>query len=77
LRTVNLGYTVPKKWLAPIKLTSARVYVSGQNLLTFTDYPLWDPEVNADSFDSNISKGNDFYTPPQPRTILVGVNIGF
>lgn len=78
LRNVNLGYNVPKSWISPIKLQSARLYVSAQNLLTITrDYPLWDPEVNADSFDSNISKGNDFYTPPQPRTILVGVNIGF
>lgn len=78
LRNVNLGYNFPKSWIAPVKLQSARLYVSAQNLLTFTrDYPLWDPEVNADSFDSNISKGNDFYTPPQPRTILVGVNIGF
>ncbi|HEY0654887.1 MAG TPA: TonB-dependent receptor [Chryseosolibacter sp.] len=78
LRNVNLGYNFPKSWIAPIKLQSARLYVSAQNLLTITrDYPLWDPEVNADSFDSNISKGNDFYTPPQPRTILVGVNIGF
>jgi hypothetical protein len=51
--------------------------VSGQNLLTFTKYPYWDPEVNADSFDSNIAKGNDFYTPPQPRTYLVGVNVIF
>ncbi|MBL7857199.1 MAG: TonB-dependent receptor [Cyclobacteriaceae bacterium] len=78
LRNVNFGYTFSKDMLKAIKLQSARLYVSGQNLLTFTkDYPLWDPEVNADSFDSNISKGNDFYTPPQPRTILFGVNIGF
>lgn len=78
LRTVNLGYTFSKAMLNRIKVERIRVYVSAQNLLTFTNnYPLWDPEVNADSFDSNISKGNDFYTPPQPRTILFGLNIGF
>ncbi len=77
LRTVNFGYTFNKDVLKRIKVERIRVYVSAQNLFTFTNnYPLWDPEVNADSFDSNIAKGNDFYTPPQPRTILFGVNIG-
>jgi len=78
LRTVNFGYTVPASVLKRIKVDRVRLYVSALNLLTFTNnYPLWDPEVNADSFDSNIAKGNDFYTPPQPKTILFGVNIGF
>lgn len=78
LRTVSLGYTFNKNMLKRIKAERIRVYASAQNLFTFTNnYPLWDPEVNADSFDSNISKGNDFYTPPQPRTILFGINIGF
>ena len=77
LRTVSLGYTFDSKKLSKFKLDKLRVYVSGQNLLTITKYPYWDPEVNSDSFDSNIAKGNDFYTPPQPRTFLVGVNISF
>jgi TonB-dependent starch-binding outer membrane protein SusC len=77
LRSLNFGYSLPKELLQPLKVERCRIYISGQNLLTFTrDYPLWDPEVNADSFDSNVSKGNDFYTPPQPRTFLVGINIG-
>lgn len=75
LRTASLGYTFNAKMLSRFKVEKLRVYVSGQNLLTFTKYPYWDPEVNADSFDSNIAKGNDFYTPPQPRTFLFGVNI--
>lgn len=77
LRTMALGYTFNSKKLSKYKIEKMRVYVSGQNLLTFTKYPYWDPEVNADSFDSNIAKGNDFYTPPQPRTILVGLNVSF
>ncbi|MCA6409280.1 MAG: TonB-dependent receptor, partial [Cytophagales bacterium] len=77
LRNASLGYTIPKRLLSKVKIERVRIYVTGQNLLTFTNnYPLWDPEVNADSFDSNIAKGNDFYTPPQPRTILFGINIG-
>lgn len=75
LRNVTFGYTFTGDVLRKLRMEKARIYVSGQNLLTFTKYPYWDPEVNADSFDSNIAKGNDFYTPPQPRTFLVGINI--
>lgn len=77
LRNVTFGYNIDPKFLRKYKIEKMRIYVSGQNLLTFTKYPYWDPEVNADSFDSNIAKGNDFYTPPQPRTLLAGINIGF
>lgn len=77
VRTVTLGYSVPPKVLSKLKIDRIRVYASALNLFTFTDYPYWDPEVNADSFDSNIAKGNDFYTPPQPKTIVFGINIGF
>jgi len=79
LRTVTFGYTLPRQVLNRIKVEKMRFYVSGLNLLTFTDYPFWDPEVDADFLadGSNFARGNDFYTPPQPRTILFGVNIGF
>ena len=77
LRNVTFGYNIDGRVLRKYKIDKMRVYVSAQNLLTFTKYPYWDPEVNADSFDSNIAKGNDFYTPPQPRTLLAGINISF
>jgi hypothetical protein len=86
LKSVSLGYTLPTSLLEKVHLQTARVYVSGVNLLTFTDYPGWDPEVNADylaSFDptnpssGNISQGNDFYSAPQAKTYTVGINIGF
>jgi TonB-linked SusC/RagA family outer membrane protein len=77
LRNLTFGYTFANNMLRKIKMEKLRLYVSAQNLLTFTKYTYWDPEVNADSFDSNIAKGNDFYTPPQPRTFLFGVNVNF
>lgn len=80
LRNVTLGYSLPTSLLSRVKLERVRLYVSGLNLLTFTNYPFWDPEVNADiqaAANVNIAQGNDFYTPPQPRTIMFGVNIGF
>lgn len=76
LRTATLGYNLPKEAIRRLKIDRVRVYVSGMNLLTITNYPLWDPEVSADSFTSNFAIGNDFYTPPQPRTLLFGLNVG-
>ncbi|GAB3756746.1 SusC/RagA family TonB-linked outer membrane protein [Spirosoma pomorum] len=78
LRTVTLGYSVPKSIINRVGLNRVRVYVTGQNLLTFTKYTGWDPEVNADAFQGNpVNLGVDFYSAPQPRTIVGGLQIGF
>ena len=75
LRNRSFGYTLPKEWLSRIHIEKLRVYVSGTNLATITNYKGWDPEVNSDSFTTNFAQGNDFYSPPVPRTILFGFNI--
>ncbi len=82
LRNVTFGYNLPKSVTSKLKLDRVRFYVTGINLLTFTNYTGWDPEVNytgtgrsTQSF--NIRQGNDFYTVPQARTITFGVNVGF
>lgn len=84
LKTVTFGYSLPTRVISRAKLASARVYISGINLLTFTDYPGWDPEVsadylnvNADGSNNNVFQGNDFYSAPQAKTFTVGVQIGF
>jgi TonB-linked SusC/RagA family outer membrane protein len=80
LRTLTLGYNLPSALISKIKMDRVRVYVSGLNLATFTNYKGWDPEVNTDDLsevDSKFALGNDFYTAPQPRTIMVGINVGF
>ena len=81
LKTVTIGYTFSRELLNRIGLRSARVYATGQNLLTFTQYSGWDPEVNfaetsPTSQRSNLRQGVDFYTAPQPRTIIFGVSLG-
>jgi TonB-linked SusC/RagA family outer membrane protein len=76
IKNVTFGYTLPKDLLKKIYMKSARIYVSGQNLYTFTTYSGMDPEVNYASTD-NIIMGTDFFTYPQSRTLLVGLNIGF
>jgi TonB-dependent starch-binding outer membrane protein SusC len=85
LKTITLGYMLPQSFISKAKLQSVRIYASAQNLLTFTDYEGWDPEVNSDTYAStstsqttgNINQGIDFYSAPQPKTITFGINIGF
>ena len=76
LKTVSLGYTIPRIALDKVGIDRARVYVSGFNLLTFTGYSWFDPEVST--FDvSNGAAGTDFLTFPQPKTVTIGINVGF
>ena len=58
-----------------LKISSARFYVSGVNLLTFAKYP-GDPEINTNVVN-NIAGGEDFYTIPQAKTFTVGLNVKF
>jgi TonB-dependent starch-binding outer membrane protein SusC len=80
IKNVTLGYNVPEKWTKKIKLNRVRIYASGQNLLVFTKYLGFDPEVNAvtgNDLFSNISRGLDNGTYPQARTIVMGLNLDF
>jgi TonB-linked SusC/RagA family outer membrane protein len=76
LQNVTFGYEFPRSVLQNIGLSRLRLYVTGQNLATFTEYDGWDPEVSADYSVSNITFGQDFYAAPQPKTIVFGINIG-
>lgn len=76
LKNVTFGYTFPTKLLEKIKMRSARIYVTGQNLLTFTNYSGFDPEVSTFG-ETNTAAGTDFLTFPQSRSLIVGLNIGF
>ena len=76
VKAVTLGYNVSAKLLSKLHLDKARLYVRAQNLFTFTKYNGWDPEVNADYQASNINQGVDFYSAPQLKTIVFGINIG-
>ncbi len=75
VKSMNLGFNFPKEILRSAKISSLRVYFAANNLLTFTKYDGYDPEVNT-QFIGNINLGHDFYTPPQARTISVGLNLG-
>jgi TonB-linked outer membrane protein, SusC/RagA family len=76
VKNVSIGYSIPKNVLARIKINSARLYVSGQNLAIITKYPGPDPEVSSNG-NSSQGLGVDRNTGPNARTITVGLNIGF
>jgi len=71
IKTLQIGYTLPKIVNDNIRYRDIRLYVSGNNLFTFTKYTGLDPEVNGGSF--GIDRG--FY--PQPRFFLFGINAKF
>jgi len=77
LKTLSLAYTVPKDILDKTKfLSRARIYVSANNLLTFTDLEDIDPET-SDSGSNQQIQGESFFTAPQAKTITVGISLGF
>ncbi|MBN8824987.1 MULTISPECIES: TonB-dependent receptor [unclassified Spirosoma] len=76
VKTATLGYTFPSALLKRVKIDNLRLYVSGQNLFTFTKYSGMDPEVNFRS-SLPLLQGIDLGTYPQVRTITFGLNLGF
>jgi hypothetical protein len=53
-----------------------RFYAQGNNLLTFTDYPGWDPEYNRDGA-GNSAQGYSWLPAPQAMGVSLGVNVTF
>jgi TonB-linked SusC/RagA family outer membrane protein len=75
LRNIQLAYNFSlagKKWLR-----SAQIFVSGQNLLTITNYSWWDPETNSQGGANSIGQGIDHYSYPTAKSITAGVRVGF
>ncbi len=73
IKNIQFGYTISPKVLKMIGMQSARVYVSSQNLLTFTKYNGFDPEIGGGGLSVGIDRGEY----PQPRVFMGGVSISF
>jgi hypothetical protein len=71
VKNVTLGYTFPATITQRIGLNSLRLYVTANNLLTFTKYSGFDPEVGMNNY------GIDIAGYPQARSVLVGLNVNF
>jgi TonB-dependent starch-binding outer membrane protein SusC len=80
LRNATFGYNIPSQSLTKLKIQAARVFLSGSNLLTFTKFPGSDPEIVRDHNGPqgrNLSPNVTYLTPPQERSITIGVNVQF
>jgi TonB-linked SusC/RagA family outer membrane protein len=76
LKNVTLGYTFPISIASKIRAKQIRLYVSAQNLLTFTRYTGLDPEANY--YDqNNLLPGIDAGVYPHYKTFLAGLNVIF
>ncbi|SER98996.1 SusC/RagA family TonB-linked outer membrane protein [Pedobacter rhizosphaerae] len=69
LRNITLGYQIPASWLSKIKISSARIFVSGDNLWTATRFTGVDPEVD-------LSSGISSFKYPISKKVLFGINVG-
>lgn len=69
LKNLQIGYNLPQSLLKNIHLNRARLYVSGQNLLTFTKFP--------NDFDPEVKSGSGGYSYPQVAIYSIGLDITF
>jgi iron complex outermembrane receptor protein len=75
---LTLGYTFTGASLEKLKIKSARFFVNGQNLLLFTNYSGFDPEVNTDkSLNGVPSAGIDYLSYPRSKAFALGLNVTF
>jgi TonB-linked SusC/RagA family outer membrane protein len=76
LKAATLSYNFNPELLKKLRLQKLSLYATGQNLLTFTNYSGFDPEVNA--FGTSATElGIDYGTYPQARTVTFGINVEF
>lgn len=66
MKNVEIGYTIPKQFVNKIHLDRVRIYLMGTNLLTFSSFDLWDPELGS-------SNGQQY---PLSKTVTLGLTIG-
>ena len=76
-KNIQLSYNLPVSSLNIKWLTRAQIYVSGQNLITFTKYSWYDPEVNSYGGTNSFVQGVDHYVYPAAKTTTVGLRVGF
>ena len=76
MKTLELGYTFPDKWVRKAGIRRLRVYFSGYNLLTFCGLKGMDPERPGAAGGASMGLSQE-YNYPNNRTFNVGVNLKF
>jgi TonB-linked SusC/RagA family outer membrane protein len=66
-KTIEIGFTLPKSWIAPITAKNCRVFVSGNNLFCLSKFDMWDPELGT-------SNGLQY---PINRSVMFGIDVDF
>jgi hypothetical protein len=83
LKNLQIGYNLPQAITSFLHVANIKVFWSGQNLITWTNYSGYDPELGGlGSEDSEVGGGSltngvDFGTYPQARLYTLGINVGF
>ncbi len=82
LKDVTLGYNLPAELTKKFYVQKLRLYISGLNLLTITDFNGWDPEVTRTSTRQsqtmlNVKQGVEYYSTPQAKGFTFGINATF
>ncbi len=75
LKTISLAYNINKKVLKKLSISNAQFYASAQNLITWTKYTGYDPEVSVSN--NSLAPGIDFSAYPRNRTVIIGINLTF
>ncbi|MFA5815308.1 MAG: TonB-dependent receptor [Bacteroidales bacterium] len=73
LRNLSIGYTIPVRVTSWLHISKLRIYLAGENLLTFTKYDGYEPEIGGGVFSYGVDHG--IY--PQARSIYGGINVTF
>jgi TonB-dependent starch-binding outer membrane protein SusC len=74
LRNLKLSYTFPTSLASRLRLQTVGMYVYGANLLTWTNYKWYDPEI---AFNNNLEMGRDTGRYPREREFGLGLNVNF
>ncbi|MBS9774557.1 MAG: TonB-dependent receptor [Tenacibaculum sp.] len=77
LKNITLSYDLPKDMLGRIPMNNVKLYLSGQNLFTLTNYSGADPEIGQINSSNYLSRGVDIGTYPQAKTFVMGIKIDF
>ncbi|MEQ9286865.1 MAG: TonB-dependent receptor [Cyclobacteriaceae bacterium] len=76
-KTIQIGYTLPQSIVEKASMSSVRFYFSAQNLLTFTSYTGYDPEIGRSLDGGLFGGGVDRRAYPQAKNLILGVQVSF
>ncbi|MCA1745715.1 MAG: TonB-dependent receptor, partial [Bacteroidales bacterium] len=77
LNNITLGYTIPKSITERVSISNVRLYVTGYNLYTWTNYSGYDPEVDTRRSQGPMTPGVDFSAYPRSQSVIGGINVTF